>query len=89
MNERDEATIERENLKARLAGKIGSDGTRFGSADGSRSMVAAPSTSRRRCGCGCSGRATHTGLGDGVALMGGCEMRVRRWVRDGYTRTPL
>lgn len=83
-SERDKATIERERTKAQAAGKIGADGTRWGSANGSRSMVSAPSRSRRRCGCGCKGRATHVGLGDGMALMGGCEMRVRRWVRDGY-----
>ena len=29
-------------------------------------------------------RSTRVGLGDGLALMDGCEMRVRRWVRDGY-----
>jgi len=84
MTERDEATIARENTKARLAGKIGSDGTRVGSVDGSRSLVSMPPRSRRRCGCGCDSRATHVGLGDGLALMSGCEMRVRRWVRDGY-----
>ena len=83
MNERDEATIARENLKAGLAGKIGSDGTRFGSVDGSRSMVNCLPRSRRRCGCGCKGKAAHVGLGDGMALMMGCELRVRRWVRDG------
>ena len=84
MNERDKATIAREDTKAMLAGKISADGTRSGSVDGSRSMVSAPSRSRRRCGCGCKGRATHVGLGDGLALMSGCEMKVRRWVRDGY-----
>lgn len=84
MNERDKATIRREDTKAMLAGKIGNDGTRVGSADGSRSMVKIPSTSRRRCGCGCKARATHVGLGDGIALMSGCELKVRRWVRDGY-----
>lgn len=84
MREHDKATIAREDTKAMLAGKIGADGTRFGSVDGSRSIVAAPSRSRSRCGCGCGSRATHVGLGDGVALMQGCEMKVRRWVRDGY-----
>ncbi len=41
---------------------------------------------RRRCPCGCGGTSTHSGRGtNGVALMWGCELHVRRWVRDGYT----
>lgn len=85
MNDRDRAVIDREDTKAQLAGRFGSDGTRWGSANGSRAVITAQSQSRRRCDCGCGGRATHVGLGDGIALMGGCEMHVRRWVRDGYS----
>lgn len=48
-----------------------------------RFMVKAPSKSRQRCGCGCKQRATHVGMANGVALTSGCELRVRRWVRDG------
>lgn len=44
-----------------------------------------PSTSRRRCRCGCKSRSTHIGMANGVALMSGCELSVRRWVRDGRT----
>ena len=40
---------------------------------------------RRKCYCGCNGRATHSGLGDGACMMIGCELTVRRWVRDGAT----
>lgn len=47
-----------------------------------RYMKAAPNK-RRRCRCGCGGAETHVGFANGVALMGGCEMRVRRWVREG------
>jgi len=79
----DDEVFAREDTKALLNGLIGADGSRFVSVNGSRAMVHASSKSRRRCKCGCGGRATHIGLGDGVALMGGCEMRVRRWVRDG------
>lgn len=82
------ATVLREETKARLAGKFDSDGTHWGSVDGSRAMIAADSRSRSRCSCGCKKRATHVGLGDGLALMDGCEMRVRRWVRDGYGGQP-
>ena len=41
------------------------------------------STSRRRCDCGCQKRATHLGMANGVCLMIGCELYVRRWIRDG------
>lgn len=37
---------------------------------------------RLKCHCGCSGRATHTGLANGIAMMSGCELSVRRWMRD-------
>lgn len=40
--------------------------------------------SRRRCHCGCRRRATHAGKANGVALTMGCELRIARWVRDGY-----
>lgn len=56
---------------------------RIGSIHGHRSMKAVQPQSRRRCHCGCRKRASHLGLGDGVALMMGCELYVRRWVRDG------
>lgn len=38
--------------------------------------------SRRKCLCGCGGKVTHQGHSNGVALMAGCEMFVRRWVRQ-------
>lgn len=71
-----------EDLLALAAGKIGPGGMRFGSQDGHRSARRLPSTSRRRCGCGCGRRATHAGLGDGVALMSGCEDLVDLWILD-------
>ena len=55
-----------------------------------RTLTPAPSKSRRRCHCGCKTRATHIGQANGCALMSGCELHVRRWVRDGvkiYRRT--
>lgn len=47
-----------------------------------RSMTKAPNK-RKKCYCGCGGRLTHIGLGDGAGMMSGCELSVRRWVRDG------
>lgn len=84
MTRRDDV-LKREETRARTNGLIEPSGTRYGSADGHRSIIEVRSTSRRRCGCGCNGRATHTGIGDGLAMMSGCELKVRRWVRDGYT----
>jgi hypothetical protein len=83
MSERDKATIQAEDARAMDAGLVGSNGYRVGRASGHRAMIKTRPTSRRPCSCGCGKRQTHVGLGDGVALMGGCELRVRRWVRDG------
>lgn len=41
------------------------------------------SRSRRRCHCGCKKRATYRGMANGVCLAIGCELYIRRWVRDG------
>lgn len=49
---------------------------------GSRTMRLVNPRSRRRCWCGCKRRATHKGFADGVALTTGCEVYVRRWLRD-------
>lgn len=54
-----------------------------GSVDGHRTINPIYKYSRRKCNC-CGKRATHTGCGDGVALMSGCEWYVRLWVRGGY-----
>lgn len=39
--------------------------------------------SRRKCHCGCGQRKTHAGMANGIALISGCELLIRRWVRDG------
>lgn len=49
-----------------------------------RDMVRAKPGSRKRCDCGCKSRATHIGRGQGAAMVIGCELMIRRWVRDGY-----
>lgn len=41
-----------------------------------------PIDSRRRCHCGCRGRVTHVGTANGIGLTTGCELHVRRWVKD-------
>ena len=48
-----------------------------------RTMTPAMPWSLARCRCGCTGRASHLGLTDGSCMMSGCELTVRRWVRDG------
>ncbi|MBH9740016.1 hypothetical protein CJ419_09765 [Vibrio navarrensis] len=39
---------------------------------------------KRRCSCGCDQMATHAGMANGVCLTIGCELSIRRWVRDGF-----
>lgn len=42
---------------------------------------------RRRCRCGCGQAATHVGKCNGIAMtQPGCELSIRRWVRDGPWR---
>ncbi len=43
---------------------------------------------RRKCRCGCGRWATHVGKANGVALTMGCELLVRRWVRDWRNAYP-
>ena len=43
-------------------------------------------TSRRRCQCGCTHRATHMGMANGVALCTACELAIRRWIKTGKTK---
>ncbi len=47
-----------------------------------RTFKKVPSTSRKRCSCGCNQRSTHFGLANGVVLRGGCELSIRRWVKQ-------
>jgi len=55
----------------------------FTSKDKSNRSMKKRVNKRSRCGCGCNLAATHMGLGDGAGMMSGCELTVRRWVRDG------
>lgn len=36
---------------------------------------------RRLCRCGCQTRRRFRGMANGVTLMSGCELVVRRWVK--------
>jgi len=65
----------------------GTDGWgQVGSVDDVRYAEPVPSTSRRRCKCGCKRRATHYGMAKGMALTTACELAVRRWIKTGETR---
>ena len=76
---------ERAQLRALARGQTG-----WGvSADASthqRSMELLPSRrrNRRKCHCGCGGKQSHGGYANGVAMTGGCEWSIRRWVKQGY-----
>jgi len=54
----------------------------WGSADQHRRYLVPAPNRRRKCRCGCGGHTTHIGKANGVALTSGCEMHVRRWVRQ-------
>ena len=59
------------------------DGMRWGSAEHHETYIEkAKPTSRARCRCGCNQRATHVGKANGIALKIGCELSVRRWIRN-------
>lgn len=53
-----------------------------------RYKAPAPKASRRRCSCGCKQRAAFVGMANGVALVSGCELRIRRWVKTGKLVLP-
>jgi hypothetical protein len=73
--------VTRDEVRAVLLGGAGGIGS-WGSA-AVHERRAQPAPPGRACDCGCGGPATHTGTANGVALIGGCHLSVRRWVRDG------
>jgi hypothetical protein len=75
-------TTENERVRATVLGQA-AWGAHGSSAEHRRYSERINSASRRRCHCGCGVRATHVGCANGVALMSGCELSVRRWVRTG------
>jgi len=48
-----------------------------------RRLEKLPYKSRRKCTCGCEQKKTHTGFSGDLPLISGCELSIRRWVRDG------
>lgn len=43
---------------------------------------------RRKCPCGCGGKASHGGYVNGLAMTSACEWAMRQWVKCGYKQTP-
>jgi hypothetical protein len=70
-------------LAAALRGGIASWGEWGSSKDHVRYVEPRPGE-RRRCRCGCRKRASHAGVANGVTLIQGCDLSMRRWVRDGF-----
>lgn len=68
-------------LKAAMQGGTESWGQWGSSAHHAR--YAEEHKSRRKCYCGCGRRQTHLGMCNGVGLICGCELSVRRWVNGG------
>ena len=74
-----------EQAQARAMTSPGCDPTWGSASDHVRDMWSAPDR-RRKCRCGCGGRVTHVGGANAVALMSGCELSVRRWIRENTGR---
>jgi len=75
-------TLSPETLKAAVRGGTSSWGQCGNDAGIRYCEKLPPKNSRRKCPCGCGGRATHTGANNGVVLCSGCELSIRRWVRN-------
>ena len=74
--------LELEALSAAMRGGTEAWGVHGSATDHVRYVQAYRGRGRKpNCVC-CKRPATHLGMTNGVALMGGCEMRVRRWIRD-------
>jgi hypothetical protein len=68
-------------LSAAMRG--GTDGWGWrASIDHVRYMEPVEPRSHRRCHCGCGKRAAYAGKSNGIALSMGCELSIRRWVRN-------
>ena len=70
-------------LKAAMTGGTAAWG-QHGSAQDHVRYIEPTENKRRRCLCGCRGARTHRGMANGICLTSGCELSMRRWVRDPY-----
>lgn len=81
-------TDEQERLKAQAAGQtawgVVGDATKD-----QRYMKLLPGRyrNRRKCPCKCGGKISHGGYVNGLAMTGGCEWSMRRWVKHGFQPT--
>jgi len=82
----DITTLSKAAKSAAMRGGTDGWGTVGNSAAHVRYVEPVDPKSRRRCGCGCKRRATHTGMANGVALVTACELAARRWVKTGQTK---
>ena len=55
----------------------------YGSSDIHARYIEPIESRRYKCSCGCDGKCTHRGMANGVNLIAGCELSMRRWQRDG------
>jgi hypothetical protein len=73
-----------DEVRARLEG--GAEFGTWGSAMEHRryvELIPGRYRNRRKCHCGCGGKTSHAGMANGLCLTQGCELSMRRWVRDG------
>lgn len=68
-----------ERTRATLTGQNGWG--QHGSTREHRCYIEPAPNRRRKCRCGCGGRATHLGLANGLVMAGGCELSMRRWLK--------
>lgn len=79
---------EKHRVEALAAGQTGWG--QVGSASGHiRYMFLLPGRwrNRRKCYCGCGGKSSHGGAANGLTLVNGCELSMRRWVKTGEFRS--
>jgi hypothetical protein len=82
----DLSKLSRPALKAAMKGGTEDWGQHGSAAAHVRYSEPLPSSSRRRCFCGCERRQTHRGMANGVCLTSACKLGIARWVRAGKVR---
>lgn len=83
-NDQTQTTINRLSpaaLSAAMRGGTAGWGQRASATEHVRYVEPIAPRSRRRCYCGCGRRATHSGYANGISLIDGCELSMRRWAR--------